>query len=159
MISIIVAKASNNVIGKSNDLPWYIPEDLQRFKQLTTGHTIIMGRRTYESIGKPLPNRRNIVVSSQMQSVPGAEVASSLEEALSLSDSNEIFIIGGSQIYQTAIQQNIVDRMYITEVKATIEGDVYFPEYVPTDWTETERIASKNDDFEYDFVTYERKTT
>ncbi len=116
MISIIVAVASNGVIGDKNTLLWHIREDLQHFKALTTGHPVVMGRKTYESLGRPLPNRRNIVVSRQEIAIAGCEVVHSLTEALALfAAEEEVFIIGGAQIYAEALP--LADRFYLTRVE------------------------------------------
>lgn len=130
-ISLVVQISENRVIGKDNDLIWHIPEDLKRFRELTTGHPIIMGRKTYDSIGKPLPNRTNIVITQQEGfEIPGCTVVYSLGEALVKAreiDQSEIFIIGGGQIYEQSI--GIADRLYITVVHTQAVGDTYFPEY------------------------------
>ena len=162
MISIIAAVAANNVIGSQNDLPWYLPEDLKRFKKLTTGHTVIMGRRTYESIvarlGKPLPNRKNIVITrnKNYQVLEGVTVASSLDEALGENGNNDdrdkkIFIIGGEQVFKEGI--NKAETMYITEVKNSYEGDTYFPEIDKNKWNREIEVET----LEYAFVVYYRK--
>jgi len=137
MISIIVAEAQDGVIGSKNDLPWYLPDDLKHFRELTEGHTVIMGRNTFESIfarlGKALPNRRNIVVSAKLNPGDDYEVVSTLDEALELSDpDDETFIIGGAQLYTAALDR--ADKLYITEVDAEIEGDTYFPELNTDGW-------------------------
>jgi dihydrofolate reductase len=135
LISIIVAMAKNNVIGKNNDMPWgYLPEDLKYFKQITLNKNIIMGRKTFESIGKPLPNRLNIIISKTMSKKTNNDknviIVSSLKEALSLNKNNkeeEIFIIGGGQIYKEAIENNIIDNFYISFIEAEFKGDTFFP--------------------------------
>ena len=152
MINIIVAMSKNRVIGDSNTLIWHLPEDLKRFRQLTTGNTIVMGRKTYESIGKPLPNRRSIIITRDPDySVEGCEVVNSLEEALLLSNS-DCFIIGGGEIYRQAI--DIADRIYLTLINKEFEGDTSFPEI--KDWVEISYEYFSNDDFEYSFIQYER---
>lgn len=152
MIKIIVAMSKNRVIGDSNTLIWHLPEDLKRFKELTTGNTIVMGRKTYESIGKPLPNRRSIIITRDTEySVDGCEVVNSLEEALLLSNSN-CFIIGGGEIYRQSI--NIADRIYLTLIDKEFEGDTLFPEI--KDWVEVSKEDFCNDNFEYSFIEYER---
>ena len=135
MISIIVAIARNGVIGNGNALIWRIAEDLRRFKALTTGHPVIMGRKTYESIGRPLPNRTNVVVTRRKDYRPeGCLVAGSLEQAVGLFDpSEEIFIIGGAQIYAQAMP--MADRVYLTEIDSDYEGDTRFPEWKREEWT------------------------
>lgn len=130
MINIVVATSENNVIGKGNDIPWYIPKDLEHFKKLTTGNTVIMGRKTYESLPKeyrPLPNRFNIVITrDKSYQAKGCLVVNSLEEALRKSDNNrEIFIIGGGQIYREGLK--FAERIYLTKIHKNIEGDTYFP--------------------------------
>jgi len=152
MIRIIAAMSKNRVIGDSNALIWHLPEDLKRFRQLTTGNVIVMGRKTYESIGKPLPNRRNIIITRDLDySAEGCEVVSSLEEALLLSNS-DCFIIGGGEIYRQAI--DIADRIYLTLIDKEFEGDTSFPEI--KDWVEVSCEDFSNDDFKYSFIQYER---
>lgn len=163
MISAIVAKAHRNVIGKANDLPWYLPADLRHFKELTTGHPVIMGRKTFESIiarlGKPLPDRRNIVVTRDADyQAEGAEIVHSLQEALDKVQTEDAFIIGGAQLYQQAI--DLIEQLFITEVDADIDGDVFFPEIDMTIWKETAREHHDKDDrnqYDYDFVTLVRR--
>jgi len=130
MVNIIVATSENNVIGRGNDIPWYIPKDLEHFKKLTTGNTVIMGRKTYESLPKeyrPLPNRVNIVITrDKSYQAKGCLVVNSLEEALRKSDNNrEIFIIGGGQIYREGLK--FAERIYLTKIHKNISGDTYFP--------------------------------
>lgn len=155
MISIIVAIAKNNVIGKSNELPWYLPEDLKHFKQITTGKTVLMGKNTYESIvsrlGKPLPDRTNIVITRDINFKPadGVVVYSDLDKALS--ENNDLFIIGGASIYKQTIDK--ADRLYITEVGQEIDGDAFFPEIDKSIWKETLREPHDG----LNFVIYERK--
>ena len=152
MIKIIVAMSKNRVIGDSNTLIWHLPEDLKRFRQLTTGNTIVMGRKTYESIGKPLPNRRSIIITRDPDySVEGCEVVNSLEEALLLSNS-DCFIIGGGEIYRQSI--DIADRIYLTLINKEFEGDTSFPEI--KDWVEVSSENFVTDDFGYSFIEYER---
>jgi dihydrofolate reductase len=155
MINIIVAASLNNVIGKDNSLIWRQSADLKRFKELTTGKTVVMGRKTYDSIGKPLPNRRNVVITRQNIEIPGCEVVHSLEEAIKLDD--EIFILGGGEIYQKSII--LADRIYLTRLHVEVEGDTYFPQLCYFDW-KIENIESfKKDDknqFDYQFITYVR---
>ena len=133
MVSIIVAVAENGTIGDRNALLWHISEDLKRFKALTTGHPVIMGRKTYESLGRPLPNRTNVVLSRSGGGVPGCRVARSLDEALALfPDDEELFIIGGAQIYEQALP--LADRLYLTRVCHPYEGDTSFPEWDASEW-------------------------
>ena len=151
--------SSNRVIGVNNTLPWHLSEDLKHFKSLTTGHTIIMGRKTYESIGRPLPNRRNIVISRNMEaSYEGAEVVHSIENSFSISrNDNEVFVIGGSNIYQQAL--SLVDHLYITEIKKSFSGDAYFPEINKQIWVESSREDHiTNDGLEFSFVKYQKNT-
>ncbi len=132
MISFIVAMSENRVIGVGNRLPWHIPEDLKRFKRITSGHPVIMGRKTFDSIGKPLPGRANIVITRNKDwAVPGVLIVNSLDDAITLAEkqtgSNEIFILGGGQIFQEALPR--ADRIYLTIVHTEIQGDTYFPEF------------------------------
>lgn len=169
-LSILVAMAKNRVIGKNNGLPWHLPADLKHFKSLTMGHAIIMGRKTYESIGRPLPGRTNIIVTRQTDfNVTGVIVVHSLDEALhcsTLSDTTshycERFIIGGSDLYRQTIA--LSQRMYITEIQQAFDGDSYFPEYNQDEWCEKTRerhFADTNTTnatpLEYHFVILERK--
>jgi len=133
-LSIIVAIAENGVIGGGNKLLWHIPEDLKRFKRITSGRSLIMGRKTFESIGKPLPNRRNIVISRNPDfRVEGIEVANSLNAALELTKTeDEVFIIGGGEIYRQALP--LATKLYITRVHAYFDGDTYFPEIPMQQW-------------------------
>ena len=136
--SLVVAVAENGVIGRDNQLPWRLPEDLAYFKRVTMGHPILMGRRTYESIGRPLPGRRNIVVTNNRDfTAPGCVVAHSLEEAWKAAgDADEVSIIGGTALFEATLP--IADRIHLTEVQATVEGDVFFPHFDRRDWIETE---------------------
>ena len=161
-LSILAAMASNRVIGQNNALPWHLSPDLKRFKSLTMGQIIIMGRKTYESIGKPLPGRINIVISRQPDfSVPGATVTRSIEEALIVCSDyqdKEIFIIGGAELYEQTVA--VCQRLYLTEVKQNFEGDAFFPEFDRNDWDETLREIHTLEDgsgLEYHFVVLERK--
>ena len=152
MISIIVAVAANNVIGGDNKLLWHISEDLRRFKALTSGHTIIMGRKTWESLGRPLPNRTNVVITRNPDYKPeGAVAVCSLQKALNLSDKqDEVFIIGGGEIYRQAMP--LADKLYITHVERDYQGDTTFPTISPTEWTEVEDIHfARREKFEYPF--------
>ncbi|RWU04870.1 dihydrofolate reductase [Pedobacter chitinilyticus] len=158
-ISIVVAISENNAIGKDNQLLWHLPSDLKHFKNITTGHTIIMGRKTYDSIGKPLPNRRNIIITRQKDlNLEGVEVVNSLEEALSLSkDEEEVFIIGGAEIYKQAVA--VSHRIYLTRVHQEFEADAFFPELDHETWREIEKVDHLPDEknkFAYTFSTLER---
>lgn len=138
IISTIVATAKNNVIGKDNQIPWYLPADLRYFKKMTLNHHIIMGRNCYESIGRPLPKRTNIIVTRNPFFIAsGCLVAHSIEEALELAREHgeaEAFIIGGGQIYEQS--RHLWDKIYLTEVDVEVEGDVFFPEINPAQWEE-----------------------
>ncbi len=166
-LAIIVAQSKNRVIGVNNDLPWRLPKDLQYFKKVTLGKPIIMGRKTYESIGKPLPGRANIVITSNPDySVDGVQVVHSLDEAIEVAkivaasqNQTEVMVIGGAQIYQQALKQ--ANKLYITEVDAEIEGDAHFPTVDYTQYHEIEREDHKSDQsnpYDYSFVCYERVT-
>ena len=133
MLSLIVAVAQNGVIGDRNALLWHISEDLKHFKALTSGHPVVMGRKTYESLGRPLPNRTNVVISRQELEIPGCRVVHSLDEALALFPGDEeVFIIGGAQIYAEALTR--ADRFYLTRVFHDYEGDTRFPEWDEAQW-------------------------
>jgi len=156
LLSLIVAVADNNVIGKNNQMPWHISEDFKHFKEITLGKPCIMGRKTFESIlnqlGKPLPGRTSIVVSRSGFDHEGAITASSLEEAITIAKKEteeEIMVIGGSQIYSLALP--MADRIYLTRVHQEPEGDAFFPEFGP-DWTESDFEAREG----FSFVTLER---
>ena len=159
-VSLIVAMAKNRVIGINNTLPWRLPADLKHFKALTMGHHIVMGRKTYESIGKPLPGRTSVVVTRNPKyTVPGVIVVNSLQAAISASgDDDEIFVIGGAELYLQAIA--LADRIYMTEIDSDISGDAYFPEFKLDEWLEMSR--DKHSQLEpqplrFDFVVYHRK--
>jgi dihydrofolate reductase len=160
-ITLIAAMAENRVIGRDNALPWHLPADLARFKQRTEGHVVIMGRRTFESLGRPLPNRRSIVITRKHDyHPPGAELARSLEEALERareSDEQEVFILGGAQIYALALPE--ADRMELTIVHAEIVGDTFFPECDLEAWTlieEERHEANERHAHAFSFRIYER---
>lgn len=159
MISIIVAIAENNVIGANNQLIWHISDDLKRFKALTTGHCVVMGRKTFESIGKPLPKRTNIVISRNKDLViDGCTVVSSLENAISAcGKDDEMFIIGGGELYRQALP--LAQKLYITWVHKKFNGDTFFPEIDFSQWREVLREKGKpteTDGLEYTFINYER---
>jgi dihydrofolate reductase len=166
-ISIIAAIATNGVIGRNGRLPWRLATDLQRFKRLTMGHTIIMGRKTWESIGRPLPGRTTVVVTRQSDyraSHEGVRIAASLDDALRIAEAagdDETFIVGGAEIYRAALPR--ADRLYFTEVAADVDGDAYFPLNFDTfDWdawniVETEaHEADTQNDYAFVFVTLQR---
>lgn len=159
MISIIVAIADNGVIGDRNSLLWHIREDMLHFKHLTMGHPVVMGRKTFESIGRPLPGRDNVVISRQAIAIDGCRVVHSFDEAVALFPTDEeIFIIGGAQIYEQAMP--FADRLYITEVHHTYEGDTLFPPIDRSVWRETAREDfERGEEFAYpfSFVEYCRK--
>ncbi|PIE42578.1 MAG: type 3 dihydrofolate reductase [Gammaproteobacteria bacterium] len=165
-LAIIVAQAKNRVIGVKNKLPWHLPEDLRYFKQVTMGRPIIMGRNTYESIGRPLPGRTNIVITRQADYAPqGVRVVHSLEQAIELAESvalidgaTEAMIIGGAQIYEQAL--SLADRLYLTEVDAEVEGDAWFPEFNQDEWNEVGRenfSAEGANPYNYSFIVLDKK--
>lgn len=155
IISCIVAVAKNNIIGKDNDIPWYLPADLKYFKKITSGHHIIMGRKCYQSIGKPLPNRTNVIITRDPFFIStNCLVAHSIEEALNLAYENgekECFIIGGGTIYEQT--KDLWDKLYITTVDIEPEGDIYFSELDNTQWkTISEEPHTKDDKNEFDYT-------
>jgi dihydrofolate reductase len=156
-LSVIAAVARNGVIGRDNDLPWHLPEDLKRFRALTMGHHIIMGRKTYDSLGRLLPGRTTVIVSRNPQYVvPGAIVAGSLKQALqACGDDQEVFVIGGAQLYCEALP--LADRLYLTWIERDFEGDAHFPPLDLGQWRETGREAGVSaDGLGYAFVTYDK---
>ena len=156
-LSIIVAVATNNVIGLNNTLPWHLPEDLKRFKALTMGHHIIMGRKTYESLGRLLPGRTTVIVTRNPHyAVEGAIVVNSLEEALEASKpDDEVFLIGGAELY--ALGLAYAHRLYMTEVHAVYAGDAYFPTIDYANWKESSREQHLSiNNLQYSYVVYER---
>lgn len=163
-ISIIAAIGKNNEIGKKGDLPWNMPKDLKHFKEKTLGHTVIMGRKTFESIGKPLPKRKNIVITKNKEwKHKSVETFDSLDKAIKYcegaeAENSEVFIIGGGEMYKQAIE--IAHKLYITKIDYTdSEADTYFPEIVPIVFLETKREDHKEDDknpYNYSFIEYER---
>ena len=158
-ISMIVARARKDVIGRDNQMPWKISADLQFFKRVTMGYPGIMGRKTWESIGRPLPGRRNIVVSRNADlTLAGAEVASSLSNALErLNGLERVFVIGGEQLFTQAF--DLADRLYITEIDIAVDGgDTFFTVPRPEEWRELERTPANEGDIHFDFVTLERKS-
>ncbi len=164
-LSVVVAVAKNNVIGHNNQLIWHLPADLKMFKNLTTGHTIIMGRKTFDSIGKPLPNRTSIVISKDKSlQIEGCIVVNSLEEAIAKAkeiEPSETFIIGGAQIYQQALsKEQAVNKIYLTEINESFDGDTFFPTLSPQEWKETNREKHFKDDinkYDYSFIVYTKK--
>lgn len=160
MIVIIAAVANNGVIGKANALPWHLPEDMRHFKALTTGHTVIMGRKTWESLPpkfRPLPQRRNIVVSRNPDfHAPGAEVVGSLDEAAKLGAGATAYLIGGAELYACALP--LAQRLELTEIDAAFEGDAHFPPYDHCAWIEVARVpGTAANGLGYAFVTYARR--
>ena len=161
MLSIIVAKSKNNAIGKDNKLLWYIPDDLKRFKKLTTGHTIIMGRKTFESLGKVLPNRLHIVLTRDENYKIDNENVKIIHDTFQLEtyikDENENFVIGGAQIYASLISK--CEKLYITQINKDFIGDSYFPKINENEWKIIEKIEGPKDEnnFNYEYITYERK--
>lgn len=158
MITIIVAQAKNRVIGKDNQLLWHLPADMKHFKETTKGSAVIMGRKTYESIGKPLPNRLNIVISSDRKLlINGCIVVDSIKKALRKASSNpNIFIIGGGKIYEQTM--DIADRIILTQIDENFEGDTYFPE-IGKDWCKISKQDFSKDEknpYDYSFIVYER---
>ena len=158
-ISVIVAFSEGNIIGRDNEMPWKLSGDLKRFKAITTGHTVVMGRKTYESIGKPLPNRKNIVLTSVPESIIDCITADSLQEAIAFSGpETELFIIGGESVYKQTL--HLADKLYITEIHADLTGDAKFPEIDYSEWEETfreEHKADEKNEYDYTFINYERK--
>lgn len=160
MLSIIVAKAKNNVIGKNNEIIWKLPTDMKRFKDLTTGHVIIMGRKTFESIGRVLPNRKHIIFSQNPDFKVEDEnveiVHSMLQIQQYIEDENENFVIGGAMIYNLLMPY--VNKMYITQIDKEFEGDAFFPRVDIEKWEEIERLPQINENgINYEFITYKRK--
>lgn len=159
MLSIIVAKAKNDIIGKDNNLIWHLSEDLKRFKELTTGHTIIMGRKTFESLGRILPNRKHVILTQNPNykiEEENVEIVYSVSELKKYIESDEEnFVIGGGKIY--SLLMPYTKKMYITEIDKEFEGDTKFPEFDITDWEEIERIKKAQENIKYDFVTYQRR--
>lgn len=162
MLSIIVAKASNNIIGKDNQLIWHLPDDLKRFKRLTTGHTVIMGRKTFESLGRVLPNRHHIILCNDQQMNIDNENVEIFSDISMLDkyikDEDEHFVMGGATIYRLLMPY--AQKMYITEIDKDFEGDVSFPEVDMNTWKVTKKEdgpVTEENDFAYKYVTYERK--
>lgn len=165
-LSLIAAVAENGCIGKQNKLPWYLPEDLKYFKAITSGKAIIMGRNTFDSLGRPLPNRTNIVITRNpgFQAPEGVRVVHSLEEAIHVAEAvahiqgqDEILVIGGAQIYQEALSR--ASRLYLTEVNKSVDGDAYFPAWDKSAWKEVARDTHHYEPalLDYSFVVYDRQ--
>ncbi len=160
MIILIAAVAENNALGKNNDLLWHLPKDFKRFKEITSGHYIIMGRKTFESFPKPLPNRTHVIITRQKDFVQeGCIVVSDLEKAIAICPKNEaVFIIGGGEIYSQSI--HLADQLDITRVHHSFEADVYFPEIDSNIWALTSEIFNPKDEkhlYDYTFQTFVRK--
>ena len=165
-VSLIVAVSENGVIGKDNDLIWHLPKDMKFFKDTTMGHHVIMGRKNFESIPhkfRPLPNRTNIVITRQSNyKAEGCLVVNSVEEALEIAKQNgdsDPFIIGGGQIYKIALEQNLVDRIYLTRIYYSFDGDTFFPE-LNSDWIEVNRedcFKDEKNNYNYSFIVLEKK--
>ena len=160
-LSIVVAMDENRLIGKDNKLPWHLPADLAYFKKNTTGKSIVMGRKTYDSIGRPLPNRRNIVISRNSKTlITGCEVLSSIDEMLSITkDEDEVMIIGGASLCEQLLPQ--VSRLYITKIEGKFDGDIYFPEYNEADWRQVSCESHLPDDLNehaHHFLVLERQS-
>ncbi|WP_226535642.1 dihydrofolate reductase [Fictibacillus halophilus] len=157
MISFVVAMDEKRAIGKDNDLPWYLPNDLKHFKKTTMGKPIVMGRKTYESIGKPLPGRENIVVTRDQSYVAeGTTIVHSVDEVLKM-NAEEICVIGGSEIFKQFLP--VADRLYITEIHHTFDADTFFPELNDDEWNEVSRttgIVDEKNKYPHDFVVYEK---
>lgn len=162
MLSLIVAMDENRVIGYKNDMPWHLPKDLKHFKEITTNHTIIMGRKTFESIGRPLPNRKNVVLTRQSSfASPNVEVISDFKTVLQWNDQipdEEFIIIGGGELYKLALPY--IDRMYITKIYESFQGDTFFPSFDEKEWMITKRKKGRTDEknpYAYEFFQYERR--
>ncbi len=161
MLSIIVAKAKNNIIGKNNELVWHLPEDLKHFKNLTTGHTIIMGRKTFESLGKVLPNRKHVIFSQNPDFKVKDENVEVVHSLLQIQDliegEEEAFVIGGAMIYNFLMPY--VKKMYVTQINEEFDGDAFFPKIDEKVWKKTSEekgIKNEENKLDYEFITYER---
>lgn len=155
---MIAAMANNRVIGKDNKMPWHLPEDLRHFKALTLGKPVVMGRKTYESIGRPLPSRHNIVISRQADlQIEGVTTVTSFAQAkLAAGDCEELIVMGGGQLYAELLQQS--DILYLTEISLDVEGDTYFPNWDDGSWLEVSRDVAKNDkQMQYSFIKLVKK--
>ena len=151
-ITLLAAVGANLVIGRDGAMPWHLPDDLAHFKAITMGHTMVMGRKTYDAIGRALPGRRTIIITGQKDwHAPSVEVAHSLAEALALAGPTDVFVVGGGQVYREAMP--FADQMMLTEIEQSPEGDAFFPTFGPDHWRETSREAHDG----FDFVTYARK--
>jgi dihydrofolate reductase len=160
-ISLIVAMANNRVIGANNALPWHLPADLKHFRELTMGHHVLMGRKTYESIGKPLPGRISVVITRNPNyTAANALITHTLEKAISsCGDDTEIFVIGGAELYRQALR--LANRIYLTEIELEVAGDAHFTELDQNVWVETKRVTHDPDErnpYRYHFATYDKRT-
>ena len=165
ILSVIVAMAHNRVIGLNNQMPWHLPADLAWFKKNTLNKPVIMGRKTFESIGRPLPNRHNIVISRQIEpidnKISNVSWVKSIDEAISLAQAqqpDEVFIIGGGNIYQQVLP--LIDRLYLTHIDAELQGDTYFPDYLPEQWQviyQEDHQADEKNSYPYQFKILQRK--
>ncbi len=162
IVALVAARSENNVIGNGSEVPWHLPADLKFFKQLTTGHTIVMGRNTFDTLAKPLPNRRTIVLTrSRAYRQAGIDVAHSFETAFDLADpgdGEEVFIVGGEEIYRMALPY--AQRMYLTRVHTIVPGDAFFPEFSDDEWELTENArhaADERHEFDYTFEVWEKR--
>lgn len=162
MLSIIVAIGKNNVIGKDNKIPWKISADMKYFSKVTTGKTVLMGKKTYlsivEKLGKPLPNRKNVVLSRTEKEISDCEVINELNDFVEKNKNEEIFVIGGASIYEQTLP--LSDKLYITEIDCNIDGDAFFPAFNKSDWnlvSEDKHSKDEKNKFDYNFKIYERK--
>lgn len=161
ILSLIVATAHNNIIGKGNTMPWHLPADLAYFKKMTLGKPVIMGRKTFESIGGPLPNRRNIIITRDPHyQAEGVDIVDSIDKALAVAKGvEEVMVIGGGTIYRHCIEQ--ADRLYVTHIDAQIDGDTYFPDYdTQIDWQQVHcdtYLADDKNAYDMKFCTYQRQ--
>ena len=159
ILSLIAAMDNNRLIGKDNDLPWYLPADLQHFKSITMNKPILMGRKTYDSIGRPLPGRQNIVLTRGYVEIEGVTVVNSIDEAIAAAgDVEEVMVIGGSSIYELVLPK--VQRMYLSFVEGEFEGDAWFPEFDESEWEITEtktQAADEKNAHACQFITYTKK--
>ena len=159
-VSLVVAASTNNVIGRDGGLPWHLPDDLRHFKRITTGKPVIMGRRTYESIGRPLPDRHNIVMTRDPGYVAeGCDVVSSVAEALDVAgDANEVMVIGGGQVYRDLLLR--ADRIYMTRVQAEVQGDAFFPGIDGNGWrlvSVEHHAADEKHEYPFEMMVFERR--
>jgi dihydrofolate reductase len=165
IVSLIAAVSKNHVIGKNNDLPWHLPNDMKYFMQTTKGHCVLMGRKNYESLPekfRPLPNRTNILITRQGNYLaPGCEIFNTIEQGIAYAKEKgetELFIIGGAEVYEATLP--LADKLYLTEINATIDGDTFFPQIDKSEWKETARTTNSKDDkhkYMFDFVVYAKK--